>query len=188
MGKRGDDASAKAFRLVKYTELSQDRRAVVINSLTGQAVFVSKCENSAQWKLDWAPGCRKSAPCPNVPPTNDGLQNDALGAHVPAQDINFQVRQRAQQLFIEVSNLLVPHIVSTFWFIVIAGLLPERRHDASRSCAFSNLTCSSTVFNRAAEVQSSFGVVIIEFPDHQPHQPPFVESANGVATTAFLQI
>src|SRR5262245_50945771 len=130
MCKHGGDTPPKAFRLVKDTQLSQHRRAVVIDHLAGKAIIAVESEDSAQRKFDLAAGCGKSAPGPEVPPTDDRLQNDAFLARMSPSHVDLQIGHCVQQLRIKFPNLFMTRVMRAPWLVIIAGLLAKGSQDA----------------------------------------------------------
>jgi hypothetical protein len=74
----GSNLPQQSFWLMKHTELPKDGGPVVVDSLAGEPVFIVEREHGAQGKFNLATCRGEPAPCAQVPPSNNHLQNDRI--------------------------------------------------------------------------------------------------------------
>src|SRR4029079_11214000 len=115
---------------MKYAELPKHSRAIVINLLTGQPIFLIERVNPAKGKLDPTARSRKPAPGTHVMPPGDDLDDDHVLGDMLSDHINVQVRQSLQQLRVERTDLLQAHVVRVPRLIIIASRFPKGRQNA----------------------------------------------------------
>lgn len=126
----GRQSSSYALRLMKYTELPKHRRAIVINLLTGQPIFLIERVNPAEGKLDPTARSRKPPPVTHVAPPDDDLDDDHVLGDMLSDHINVQIRQSLQQLRVERADLLQAHVVRVPRLIIITSRFPKGRQNA----------------------------------------------------------
>jgi hypothetical protein len=96
----GANAPNRAVRFVKQPQLSKQGGPVVIDLFTGQAIFVVKGEDSTEWNLDLASGCRQPAPRAEMPAANGDLDDNSGVACMAVSNVEIEPRQRQQQTLV----------------------------------------------------------------------------------------
>ena len=130
MSRHNTDLAQYALGLVEYAELPQDRRAIIVDSLTGQTIVGVKRVHAAKRELDSPPRRRKSAPAAEVCAANHDFNKNGVLSHMPALDRYLQVRQRPHELLVKPADSVPARIVFAPRLVIVARTFTERAENA----------------------------------------------------------
>jgi hypothetical protein len=104
MSREDGDLSDDGLGLVKDAELAQDGAAIVVNSLSGEAIITVERVHPAKWELNPSSGGGEAAPGAEVRPANHNLHQDRFVGHVAPLNVDHEIGQRSHQLSVKSSD------------------------------------------------------------------------------------
>src|SRR5262245_40703106 len=123
------NAPHRAVRLVKDAELAQQRRAVVVDPLAGQAISIVEREDAAERQLDLRSRSGQPAPRAQMLSADDHLEDDGARARMRAFNVNAQSWHRLQQLLIKSAHLIASDIMRVPRLVIAMCARSKGAHD-----------------------------------------------------------
>src|SRR5262249_26229453 len=112
------------------SQLPENRSAIVVDLLSGQAIVSVEGVNTAERNLDSPSGCGQSSPVAEVRPANNYFDYDGIIADMRVFHLNNQIWQRRHQLRIETADAGNALVVLFPSFVYIASCMSEGQENA----------------------------------------------------------
>src|SRR5262249_22019656 len=108
----------------------QQRCAVVVDPLAGQAIIIVEREDAAERQRDLRSGSRQSAPRAEMLSADGHLEHDSGRARMRALDVDAQSRYGLQQFLIEPAHLIAADIMRAPRLVIVLCARAKGTHDA----------------------------------------------------------
>ena len=130
MSREGEDLSHDGLGLVEDAKLSEYRAAVVIDSLSGEAIAGVERVHTAKRERDPSSGRGEAAPGAEVRPANHDFQENGVAGDVAPLNVDPEIGQRLHELSVKSSDAVPAVVVFIPRLIVISRRITEGTENA----------------------------------------------------------
>jgi hypothetical protein len=130
MGRQGSDLANDGLRFIENPKLAKHSGAVVIDFLSGEAIFGVEGVNAAKRKLHPTSGGGKTTPGAQMRAADKDLEQNGIVGDVSTLDLDFQVGQRAHDLRVKQADTIGTGEVLIPSFVIVACCTAEGAEDA----------------------------------------------------------